>query len=70
MYLNNRYRNFILFLITKAQSQTKEQENKTKQQQKTEEYGTGKPSTKKKTAGLTHLLKRRIVQRLQILQAY
>ena len=70
MYLNNRYWNFILFLITKAQSQTKEQENKTKQKQKTEEYGTGEPSTEKKTTGLTHLLKQRIVQRLQILQAY
>ena len=36
MYLNDRYRNFVLFLITKAQSQntTKEQGNRSKQNKK------------------------------------
>ena len=53
MYLNDRYRNFVLFLITKAQSQntTKEQGNRSKQkqtEQKKEGQGTSKPRTKKK----------------------
>lgn len=77
MYLNDRYRNFVLFLITKAQSQntTKEQGNRSKQNQtepnRTKKRGTGNKQTKnkKEKKGLTHLLKQRIVQRLQISQA-